>query len=190
MCGARRGEPQRQTAAALRLRSGQASRRTPHGGQVPPMSPVGQHPREGMRGSEGRSKQRPYRRTCGRPWLWHEMVSSGQWRVTGKTKDRSGGEHASSPLRADEGLGSTDESPGSMNSNRGFCFVRGGTSGNATLPARGGVAVPFGASGCRSRTGRRVGLRCLLPARLAARWDRGREPGESSGRSAWFRPGW
>ena len=29
------------------------------------MLPVGQRRRKGMRGSEGRSKQRPYRRTCG-----------------------------------------------------------------------------------------------------------------------------
>jgi len=27
-----------------------------------------------MRGSEGRSKQRPYRRTCGRPWLCGEFA--------------------------------------------------------------------------------------------------------------------
>jgi len=42
--------------------------------QYPLMLPVGRRRREGMRGSEGRSKQRPYRRTCGCASLCGELA--------------------------------------------------------------------------------------------------------------------
>jgi len=70
----RRGEPGKLRLKArgfnhLRIKAPGLKRLT-----LPPMLPVGRHRREGMRGSEGRSKQRPYRRTCGRAWLCGELA--------------------------------------------------------------------------------------------------------------------